>query len=87
MRHRASPKFWQYYHKLPSGIQKLADKSYELLKHDPHHPSIRFKKVGGFWSARIGRHYRALAIEDGNDLVWFWIGHHSEYDFLIAGRR
>jgi hypothetical protein len=28
-------------------------------------------------------HYRALAIEDGDAFVWFWIGTHAEYDQLI----
>ena len=39
------------------------------------------------WSARVGIHYRAAAVEEGSDIVWFWIGHHSEYDRIIAGRR
>jgi len=39
------------------------------------------------WSVRVGIHYRAAAIEDGSDIVWFWIGHHSEYDRIISGRR
>lgn len=84
MKHRASRKFWQFYHQLPKDIQELADRNYELLKRDPYHPSLHFKQVGRFWSVRIGIHYRALAVEDGGDLVWFWIGHHSEYDQLIA---
>jgi hypothetical protein len=45
---------------------------------------LRFKKVGRMWSARVGIHYRAAAVEDGPDIVWFWIGHHSEYDRLIG---
>jgi hypothetical protein len=32
---------------------------------------------------RIGIHYRALAVEEGNDVVWFWIGTHAEYDLLL----
>ena len=87
MRHRASAKFWQHYALLPTDIQRLADHCYELLKRDPRHNSLRFKKVGRFWSARVGIHYRAVAVEEGNDLVWFWIGHHSEYDRLIGSRR
>lgn len=86
MRHRASSKFWNFFNKLPRNVQELADKSFELLKADPHHPSLHFKKVGRFWSARVGRQYRALAVEESGDLVWFWIGHHSEYDDLIGGR-
>ena len=87
MKHRANARFWRFYSQLPTDIQRIADKSYELLKRDPYHPSLHFKRAGRFWSARIGIHYRALAVEEGNDLVWFWIGHHSEYDALIVGRR
>jgi hypothetical protein len=87
VRHRASPKFWQFYAQLPESIQRLADKHYEWLKADPRHPSLHFKKASRMWSARIGIHYRAVAVEDGADVVWFWIGHHSEYDRIIAGRR
>lgn len=47
-------------------------------------PPLHFKKIGRFWSVRVGLHYRALAVEDEEGLVWFWIGHHSEYDDLIA---
>ena len=87
MRHRASQKFWQFYSELPEAIQRLADGNYELLKGDALHPSLRFKKVGRMCSVRIGIHYRAVGVEDGPDVVWFWIGHHSEYDRIIAGRR
>lgn len=56
------------------------------LKQDPRHPSLHFKKVGRFWSARVGLRYRALAVESGDDLVWFWIGSHADYDKLIESR-
>ena len=79
-----NPKFWKFYEQLPKEIQELADAKYELLKNDPRHPSLHFKKVGRMWSARVGIHYRAAAVEDGFDIVWFWIGHHSEYDRLIG---
>jgi hypothetical protein len=42
------------------------------------------KKVGRFWSVRVGLHHRALAVEDGGDLVWFWIGTPAEYDRLLG---
>ena len=87
MRHRASPKFWQFYNNLPSEVQKLADENYQLLKQDSSHPSLHFKKVGKFWSVRVGIHHRALAVEEGSDVVWFWIGRHDEYERLIGGRR
>jgi hypothetical protein len=87
VRHRASTKFWQFYARLPEEVQQLADQNYELLKADPRHPSLHFKKIGRMWSARIGIRYRAVAVEDGSDIVWFWIGHHSQYDQIITGRR
>ncbi len=37
-----------------------------------------------FWSARICLRYRALAVESGEDLVWFWIGTHADYDKLVT---
>jgi len=43
--------------------------------------------VGRFWSARVGIHYRALAVQDGDDVVWFWIGRHDEYESIIRGRQ
>jgi hypothetical protein len=87
VRHRATPKFWQFYKRLPSEIQKQADQSFVLLKQDPQHPSLHFKKVGRFWSARVGIHYRAIGVEDDADLIWFWIGRHDEYEFIIDSRR
>jgi len=86
VRHRANPQFWKFYALLPGDIQRLADKSYERLKRDPGHPSLHLKKVGKFLSVRIGIHYRSVAVEDGQDVVWFWIGHHSEYERVIRDR-
>ena len=85
MRHRATPRFWRCYRALPEEVQRLADRCYEQLRADPHHPSLRFKKVGRLWSVRVGLHYRALAVEDAGELAWFWIGTHAEYDQLLAG--
>ena len=47
------------------------------------HPSLHFEKVGRFWSARVGLAHRALAVEDGGDFIWVWIGGHDEYDRII----
>ncbi len=58
------------------------DKGYELLKRDPRHPSLHFKKLGKFWSARVGMHHRALAVEVEDGFLWVWIGTHAEYDRL-----
>ena len=84
MKHRATPDFWFYYRQLPPEIQELADRCYELLKQDPRYPSLHFKKVGRFWSVRVGLHYRAVAVEQDNDIAWFWIGTHAEYDKILG---
>jgi hypothetical protein len=44
--HRATGKFWIHYRQLPPEIQGLADKTYLLLKKNPRHPSLQFKKIG-----------------------------------------
>jgi hypothetical protein len=83
--HFASPDFWFHFRQLPPEIRDLADKNFELLKQNLRHPSLRLKKVGVFYSARVGLHYRVLAKERSEGLVWFWVGHHSEYDRLLGG--
>jgi len=79
----ATPEFWHHYRTLPDPIRALADKYFRLLMNDPLHPSPRFKPIGEFWSARVGLHYRALAKHRPEGVVWFWIGHHSNYDRLL----
>jgi hypothetical protein len=59
-RHHASPDFWECYRAQPVGVRGLADKAFELLKANPQHPSLHFKKVGRFWSARVGLQHRSL---------------------------
>jgi hypothetical protein len=84
VKHRANPRFWQCYRQLPNDIRREADRCYERLRQNPRHPSLHFKKIDRFWSVRIGPRYRALAVEQESNLVWFWIGSHSEYDKLLG---
>ncbi len=81
--HRTTPKFWKRFEALPNEVQELARKNFKLLKHDSRHPSLQFKRLDIYWSARVGLNYRAIAMEDGPDFVWVWIGAHGEYDKLI----
>ena len=83
LKHYASPSFWEEYEKLPENIKKLADKNFELLKENPYHPSLHLKKIGRYWSVRVGKKYRAIGIEIGKGIIWFWIGKHSEYEKII----
>ena len=84
--HRTTERFWQYFDTLPKHIQKVAKRNFDLLKVDTLHPSLHFKKVGKFWSVRIGCSYRALAVEDEAGFIWVWIGDHREYERMIKSR-
>ncbi len=82
--HHASPRFWRAYDALPAAARALADECYARPTADPRHPSLHFKRVGRFWSVRVGAHYRALGVNAEDGVLWFWIGTHAEYDALIG---
>ena len=86
MRHFATPGFWQAYGRLPENVRLAADRSFEFLKANPQHSGLQLKRIGPLWSARIGIGYRALGRPAENDIVWFWIGSHADYDRLIRIR-
>jgi hypothetical protein len=75
---------------LPSDIRRQARYAYRRFLDDPRHPSLRFKKVHGserLVSVRISRDYRAVGVRQSSDeIVWFWVGAHEEYEKLIAER-
>jgi hypothetical protein len=81
--HRTTARFWACFAKIPEPVQQVARENFELLKANRNHPSLHFKKIGKLWSARAGLNYRALAVEDGQDFIWVWIGPHDEYKRLI----
>ena len=60
MRHFTTPQFWQLDNTLPREIQQLADKNFDLLKADAGRSSLRLKKVGSYWSARVDGHSTGL---------------------------
>lgn len=81
--HKTTDRFWDLFKKLPKPIQERAKKNFNLLKQNPSHPSLDFKKVGKFWSVRISTYYRALAVKDGEDYIWVWIGTHRDYEKML----
>ncbi len=81
--HKTTKRFWRLYHSLPIPIQKLATENFELLKRYPQHPSLHFKKVGKFWSARVSSEYRCLALKEEHSYTWVWVGAHDEYERLL----
>jgi len=87
--HRTTAEFWEAYSALPEDIRRRADKQFGLLKENPRHRSLQFKKIGErqgreIWSARVTAKHRALAIKQADGYLWFWVGGHENYDFLIS---
>ncbi len=70
MKHYTSSGFWKFYRNLPAEVQELADKSYELLKANPRHPSLHLKRIEELWSVRIGLHTRAIGIDVPDGIQW-----------------
>ena len=71
------------YHLLPSHVKQQARSAYTLFQDNPNHPSLNFKRVGQrrpVYSVRVSAGYRALGVMEQNDIIWFWIGSHQEYD-------
>ena len=88
MKSFTSRRFREMYANLPKDIQRRADRAYRLFRRNPSHPGLHFKKVDDdnpIYSARVGLGYRAVGQVNGDDIVWFWIGPHAEYDELLRG--
>ena len=83
MKHRATSRFWACLDKVPAEVQELARKNYDLLRSNPYHPSLHFKRLGRFWSVRVGRSFRAVGVDAPDGIVWFWIGTHAEYERIV----
>jgi hypothetical protein len=85
VRHFRDPRFEAAVRRLPARVRSLADKNFALLKQDPKHPSLHFKRIkDDLWSVRVGRNHRAPAIEGKDGFQWFWIGSHADYDRLVG---
>jgi hypothetical protein len=88
MKSFTSGRFRSMYADLPEDVQLRARRAYLLFRRNPAHPSLNFKKVENqtdIYSVRVGLGYRALGRLDGEEIVWFWIGPHAEYDRLLRG--
>jgi hypothetical protein len=83
MKHFTSPSFWESFNKLSPQTQNRAILSFNKLKSQSNYPSLHLKKVGRYWSVRIGKKHRAIAVEIETGLLWFWIGTHTDYEQLL----
>jgi len=87
LNHHAAPSYWAHFNTLPAEIQQLARDNFELLVADPYHPSLHLKRVGRYWSVRVGLNYRAVGDPTNDGILWTWIGPHDEYDRIRRRRR
>ncbi len=90
MTSHTSNRFWKNYERLPKQVQRQARVAYKQFLDDPYHPSLHFKRVHTnlpIYSARINLDYRVVGIRDKEEIVWFWIGPHAEYDKLITSLK
>ena len=83
MKSRATPRFWAAYRELPPDIREAAQKAYRLFRDNPNHPSLQFKKVHDrepIYSVRVTGAYRVVGLLEKDEVTWFWIGGHADYD-------
>jgi hypothetical protein len=81
------PSFWRAYARLSQPNRQAARRAYALFAQDSGHPSLRFKKLGGYehvWSVRINEQYRAIGVRGGDTITRSWIGTHNEFDILFG---
>jgi mRNA-degrading endonuclease RelE of RelBE toxin-antitoxin system len=90
VRSHTTQRFRQLLADLPKEIQKQAREAYNQFEHNPCHPGLNFKRIHSrrpIYAVRISRDYRALGIQENVEIVWFWIGSHSDYDKLLKQLR
>ena len=89
MRSRRTETFRRKFAALPEAVQERARAAYRLFRENPSHPSLRLKKVHAsqaVCSVRVGLGYRAIGLKEGEEMIWFWIGSHADYDKLVGKR-
>ncbi len=87
MKSHTTTRFRKALEGLSERIRREAREAYRLFRQNPRHPSLHFKPIHPtkpVYSVRVGLDYRAVGTRDGDDIIWFWIGSHEEYDKLVA---
>jgi hypothetical protein len=84
---RITSNFRRCFVELPPDTQRQARESYRKFTENPHHPGLHLKKVHAvdpIYSVRISRDYRALGVQSADEIVWFWIGSHADYERILS---
>ena len=72
--------------KLPSDVQKQAQKANRLFEENPYYPSLQFKCVNekkSRYSVRVNKSYRVVGKKEGDTIFWYFIGTHTDYERLL----
>ena len=88
MKSKTTANFRKLFANLPDSVQQRSRQAYKKFKQAPHHPSLLFKPVHlslPIYSARISKDYRAVGVRKDNEIIWFWIGSHSDYVTYLFG--
>ena len=80
MKIQTTKPFDEDYTALPETIKDPADKQFALLMKNPHHPSLRLKKIKGhfdIWEGRITKSYRFTFQISGELYILRRVGTHD----------
>ena len=86
MKSLTASRFWKCYSTLPEDVRRQAKEAFTLFATNPYYPSLRFRRVHStlpIFSARVNIDYRAVGILKGDEITWFWIGSHADYEHLL----
>jgi hypothetical protein len=87
---KTTERFWKCYAEIPLTVRKQAKEAYKQFLKDPYYPSLHFKQIHStrpIFSVRISINYRAIGIIQREEIVWFWIGSHADYNNLLKQFR
>lgn len=71
---------------LPRDVRRQAKLAFQQFMADSSHPGLHFKKLpphADIWSVRISASYRAMGKRRGEEIVWFFVGSHADYDKVL----
>lgn len=84
--HSTTGRFWASFERLPKAVQRVAREKLRVVEGEPCASIVAFQEGRKVLVGKGRAKPRALAIEDGSDFIWVWIGPHDEYRRLIRQR-
>lgn len=83
MENRRTKSYWKCLDKLGVNIDALLERTYDTWLNEPQSNGLEFTFLHDdplVARVRVGDHYRAIMVIDGETAVWFWIGTHEDYN-------